>query len=298
MYTDEHGCKWWKGNLHTHTTRSDGRLSPDDCIALYRAHGYDFLALTDHWKLSENAVSDNGMLLFAGCEYDFGRRVQEGIYHVVAIGCERDPLVTREDGARGAIEKIHTAGGLADLAHPAWSMNTLDQLLPLDGLADFTEIFNSVSDLPANCRPYSGEIVDLLASRGAVWKTAAVDDTHWYRRDACRAYVWVRAEACTREAILAAIRAGDFYSTEGPRMAVTLDGAANCVRVRCPAEDRVAMVTYFTDTAWTGHRSDVGEDLTDAAFPLTGRETFVRVEVRDADGRCGWGQTVRIQDAE
>ncbi len=292
MYTDEHGNKWWKGNLHTHTTRSDGRMSPEDCIALYRANGYDFLALTDHWKISKNEEAD-GMLLLSGCEYDFGRRVQDGIFHIVAVGCERDPGVTREDGPQGCIDKIHAAGGVADLAHPAWSMNTLAQLMPLADV-DYTEIFNSVSDLPANCRPYSGAIIDLLAAQGVIWKTAAVDDTHWYQKDACRAYIWVKAEECTREAILAAIRAGDFYSSEGPRMEVTLDREANAVRVRCPKEDHVSSVIYFTDTAWTGHRSDVGEDLTEAAFPLTGRETFVRVELRDREGRSGWGQTVGI----
>ncbi len=294
MFTDEHGNKWWKGNLHTHTTRSDGRATPEECIALYRAHGYDFLALTDHWKVSENEEKD-GLLLLSGCEYDFGRRVQDGIYHVVAVGCEKDPGVTRADGPQGAIDKIHAAGGLADLAHPAWSMNTLAQLTPLRDV-DYTEIFNSVSDLPANCRPYSGAILDLLAAQGVFWKTAAVDDTHWYETDACRAFILVKAPACTREAILEAIRAGDFYASEGPHAEVTLDGAANCVRVRCPAEDHVAAVVFFTDTAWTGHRSVVGTDLTEASFPLTGRETFVRAEVRDAAGRYAWAQTVRCGD--
>ena len=39
---------WYKGNLHTHTTESDGRLSPLETIRIYAEHGYDFLALTDH----------------------------------------------------------------------------------------------------------------------------------------------------------------------------------------------------------------------------------------------------------
>ena len=214
MYIDTHGNKWFKGNLHTHTTRSDGRASPKECVGLYRARGYDFLALTDHWKMSENEPAGD-LLLLSGCEYDFGRTVQEGIFHIVSVGCERDPGVTRADGPQAAIDKIHAAGGLADLAHPAWSMNTLAQLMPLRDV-DFTEIFNSVSDLPRNCRPYSGPILDLLAAQGVCWKTAAVDDTHWYEADACRSYIWVKAEECSREAILAAIRAGDFYSSQGP----------------------------------------------------------------------------------
>lgn len=45
--------KWYRGNLHTHTTVSDGRYTPEEAIALYQRMGYDFLALTDHWKLSQ-----------------------------------------------------------------------------------------------------------------------------------------------------------------------------------------------------------------------------------------------------
>ena len=34
---------FFKGNLHCHTTVSDGKLSPDEVVALYRDLGYDFL---------------------------------------------------------------------------------------------------------------------------------------------------------------------------------------------------------------------------------------------------------------
>ena len=46
--------KWFKGNLHMHTTNSDGRLDPDSARAEYGSRGFDFIALTDHWHLSEN----------------------------------------------------------------------------------------------------------------------------------------------------------------------------------------------------------------------------------------------------
>ena len=49
MFTDAFGKIWYKGNLHTHTTNSDGAYTPEETIALYKSKGYDFLALTDHW---------------------------------------------------------------------------------------------------------------------------------------------------------------------------------------------------------------------------------------------------------
>ena len=36
--------RFWRGNLHTHSTRSDGVVSPEEVCRRYRAEGYDFLA--------------------------------------------------------------------------------------------------------------------------------------------------------------------------------------------------------------------------------------------------------------
>ena len=37
-----------KGALHCHTTRSDGRGTPEEVIKLHADNGYSFMALTDH----------------------------------------------------------------------------------------------------------------------------------------------------------------------------------------------------------------------------------------------------------
>jgi hypothetical protein len=37
-----------KGNLHLHTTFSDGQLPMEEAVARYREMGYDFVAVTDH----------------------------------------------------------------------------------------------------------------------------------------------------------------------------------------------------------------------------------------------------------
>ena len=44
----DHGKTFLKGGLHTHTTRSDGRLTPEETLRYAASQGYDFLALTDH----------------------------------------------------------------------------------------------------------------------------------------------------------------------------------------------------------------------------------------------------------
>ncbi len=39
-----------RGDLHIHTTFSDGRQTPEVVSANYRSHGYDFFAITDHHR--------------------------------------------------------------------------------------------------------------------------------------------------------------------------------------------------------------------------------------------------------
>ena len=68
--------RWFRGNLHMHTTDSDGRLDPVSAREEYRKAGYDFIAVTDHWHMSENVPSKDGsMLEISGVEYDTGDMV-------------------------------------------------------------------------------------------------------------------------------------------------------------------------------------------------------------------------------
>src|SRR5207302_87983 len=70
---------WLRGNLHAHTTFSDGVKEPAQLVAAYEALGYDFLAITDH----ENWIDDrywsaiprvsSKLLLFHGIELNWPR---------------------------------------------------------------------------------------------------------------------------------------------------------------------------------------------------------------------------------
>jgi hypothetical protein len=41
--------RFWRGNLHTHSTLSDGALPPERVIEVYRDAGYDFIELSEHF---------------------------------------------------------------------------------------------------------------------------------------------------------------------------------------------------------------------------------------------------------
>ena len=87
--------RWFRGNLHMHTTDSDGRLDPVSAREEYRKAGYDFIAVTDHWHMSENVPSKEGsMLEISGVEYDTGDMVHSKVFHILGIGMNRPAFDT------------------------------------------------------------------------------------------------------------------------------------------------------------------------------------------------------------
>ncbi len=284
MWTDSNGRRWYKGNLHLHTTVSDGQKTPEESFELYLAHGYDFVARTDHWKVSEWGEY-KGMLLVQGCEYDTGSVMEDGMYHILAIGCgpiavEKKP----EPPVQEIIDLIHKAGGLAGLAHPAWSLNTPEQILRLRDV-DFTEIYNSTSGLPRNCRPDSGLLLDMAAVAGRMLPLAATDDVHWYiPEDTCRSFIMLQADELTKESVMEGLRARRYFASQGPMIDVRIEENKLIVD-----STPVRTMIFYTNKPWERFRSISGEGLTHGEFRLS-NQMFVRAEVIDEEGRMAWSQ--------
>ena len=282
---------WLRGNLHMHTARSDGQLGYEEAIALYERAGYDFIAVTDHWVRSQKGTTPGGMLLLSGCEYNVGGTVQEGVYHIVGVGMEREPGLDRFDpalSAQGIIDAITAAGGLAILAHPAWSLNSAEAVQALRGLCG-TEIYNTTSGFPMNARPYSGLFVDQLASLGMLLPCMAADDAHQYGQDVLGGWLMVHARERSHEAVMEALREGRFYATQGPQIDMTVgQGEA---RVHCSLASHIV---FYSDAIWSEERVTSGDGLTEAVYHIQPHETFLRAEVIDKEGRTAYTSPVRL----
>lgn len=67
---------WWKGNLHTHTFWSDGDQFPEPAAQWYKDHGYHFLSLSDHNRLSQGQrwmiVTEKQRAAFEAYKAQFG----------------------------------------------------------------------------------------------------------------------------------------------------------------------------------------------------------------------------------
>lgn len=295
MFIDANGKKWFKGNLHTHTTVSDGTYSPQKTARLYRDKGYDFLALTDHRIPSETKTTEDGLLLLSGCEYDNDcEDVISGLFHIVSIGakqrCTLDYARPEKYTVQQIVDAIHESGAIAILAHPAWSMNTVEQIQSLSGL-DAVEIYNSVSGAPHNSRPYSGEVIDLLAVRGVSFPCVAADDTHYAKEELCLSYTYVQADELSEDAIVNAIRNGRVMATQGPRFFHTVEdnGGEKLVHITCDPVEEICIQSGFV---WHDTRIFRGHNLTECTVKLTARDRFIRPVFTDSDGKQGFSSPI------
>lgn len=290
MYTDIFGKKRYKINLHTHTTLSDGKRTPAEVARIYRENGYDAIAFTDHWKFGE-AGELEGVRILSGVEYNIpDENTRDGLFHVVAVGMDHDPMIPRSASLteQDLIDKIHGAGGLAILAHPAWSLNTPEQILKFNGF-DATEIYNSVSEAHMSRRPDSSLIVDMLGAKGCLLPLLAVDDTHYYDGDECRGFIMLEADSLEAGDVVFAIRNAKFYASEGPEVHLFRDGDDFVVKCS-PASE----IVFFSDGVWSP-RVFVGDGLTEARYTPQQNETFIRAQITDKNGKRAWSCSIPTQ---
>lgn len=79
-------------DLHSHSTASDGRLSPRELVLLAARDGLKALALTDHdtiagWDDAERSARETGLVFVPGVEIEI--ESPTGEFHLLALGLSR-----------------------------------------------------------------------------------------------------------------------------------------------------------------------------------------------------------------
>jgi hypothetical protein len=117
---------WYKGNLHLHTINSDGFLTDEEVIARYAEDGYDFIAITDHWKIyhQNGNKSTSSLLVLEGVELD-GYDEQGANLHGLAIGVSNGFSLGKNFNS--ALYAAREQGALLIWAHPHWTGNTVPE---------------------------------------------------------------------------------------------------------------------------------------------------------------------------
>lgn len=288
---------WYRGNTHTHTTVSDGRLTLPDRVAAYREKGYDFLAITDHGAVSDvSAFSDDQFLVISGSELHPANTCGGDVYHIVALNVHT-PIAADKLTANEVIAEITRQGGAAVVAHPYWCGHTINDLSPLQGYFA-TEVFNATCTYIG--RGYSEQSWDELLDHVGPVVALAVDDAHGDVHDTFQGWVMVKAPALTTADIMTALTSGAFYATQGPELnditistEQTANGTQQRMRVKCSP---VRSIDFKCRRA-CGHHvvAPRGGSLTEAEYIIPVEYArYVRVEITDDHGLKAWSNPMFV----
>lgn len=286
--------RFWKGNLHTHSTESDGALSPEAVCTFYKQEGYHFLSITDHFLEGYGYPITDGrpyetedFITIAGAELHTPATYFGDLWHILANGLPYDfaPPAEGETGpelARRALE----AGAFVSVAHPAWYSLTEADVEALGHDLHAIETYNGTSH-DHNDRPHSWHIYDTMLSKGYRYNALATDDAHFHqgRHDAGLGWAYVKSEALDAESILVALKAGHYYSSTGPQIhAVEFDGRER-VTIRCSPVERIFVTGHGPRSA-----KATGRGMREATLTLERLQDshYARIVVRDALGRRAW----------
>ena len=293
------GGIWCKGNLHTHTTNSDGKLSPEDVIAEYKRLGHDFISLTDHRKYIYNKhLQSEDFIVIPGFEVDINPLGKNMCHHIVAVRSKisgknypdgyifSSPEYKSAETMQQAIDELNAHDNFAFYCHPVWSRLAPDDfqdVIKMNGLIGM-EIFNTGCHLENNTG-LSPSHTDAALRRGKMRYIFATDDCHHNQNDRGKGYIVVKADEKSEEGIVDAIIKGRFYSSRGPEI-YDFGIKNNEVYIKCSDVREIHFVAY--ERLGCSFVGETGELRNSASCAVNTDWTYVRAEIIDNNGYQAW----------
>ena len=297
----KHAVRWYKGNLHTHTTISDGDSSPESVIRWYKDHGYDFLAITDHDVLvatdEYKALCDENFILIPGMEVSDS--FAEIPLHVLALGLV-DKTLKPAAGSdisstlQNDVAAIRAAGAIPVLCHPNfyWAYGAEELARVQDCM--FFEVLNAHPEVDSGGG--SGvagteKMWDIVLSSGKRMLGLGTDDLHVIDKYAGRSWIMLRAEELGQKAVLSALEKGDFYTSTGVVLD-DIDIKRSRMKLWIRAEEGMGYATFFIGSGGRVLKSDLSLS---PSYRFPRAERYVRAKVVDAKGRVALTQPSFLQ---
>ncbi len=289
--------RFWRGNLHTHSNLSDGALPLDRTVEAYKDAGYDFVQMSEHfidryrWPLADTRqFRSNSFTTLLGAELHAMATSVGELWHILAAGLPIDfePPAPEETGPQLAA-RAAAAGAFIGIAHPAWSQLSVEDGHALEA-AHAVEVYNHGCFVEVD-RGDGWYLLDQLLRQGKRLTAFATDDAHFKSDDAFGGWVHVKAEALDPEALLASLKAGDYYSSQGPQIyELAIDGDE--LWIASSPVDAIAVVGHNSRSA-----GRYGRAISEARIDLAGlgkswtevkQSPWIRVVLIDRGGRRAW----------
>ena len=296
--------RFYRGNLHCHSTRSDGLLEPEAVLSAYRDAGYDFVCLSDHfeeeygWRVTDTRyLRDEGFTTIVGAELSSAPWEDRHAYWVTAAGLPLDFEAPPADDHAESIRRAGDLGAFVVMLHPG--LNNLP-LAAADGLPALdavhaVEVYNhncAMAALPD--RANGAYMLDGLLEKGRRVLVNAGDDAHFgHPRDRFGGWVEVHCDRLDPDVLLESLKAGRYYSTQGPALREMIQDGE---RLRVETSDAYTISLTGGGDRWQSVSECHGEGgtpITEAEFDLTPfRGSYCRVTVVDMAGKRAWSNPI------
>lgn len=296
--------RFFRGNLHCHSNRSDGGWSPADVARVYREAGYDFIVLSDHfeerfgWPVTDTRpFRTDAFTTILGAELSSADWSDPAAFWVVAAGLPPDFAAPPPGAHAEAIGRAADGGAFVSLVHPGLNNLRADvaERLPEFDAVQAVEVYTHQSSIYRPDTALAAPFLDALLEDGRRLTAVAADDAHF--RDMPDAFgAWVEVFAVERapDALLGALKAGTYFSTQGPAITgLTLDGDE--LRLTCSPCARIVLTG--PGRLWRHWQWRIAPPraplLAEAAFTISDfRGSFCRVTTVDRNGRRAWSNPI------
>ncbi|MBL4645192.1 MAG: CehA/McbA family metallohydrolase [Rhizobiales bacterium] len=291
--------RFWRGNLHTHSTLSDGILPVEKVIESYKNAGYDFLMMSEHfveafkWPVADTrSMRSNRFTTIIGAELHAPKTSAGELWHILAAGLPLDfePCGKDETGPEIA-RRAADAGAFVAIAHPAWSQLTLQDAYSIDA-AHAVEIYNYGCAVQTD-RGDGWYLLDQMSNEGKRLSGYAADDAHFARGhdDAFGGWIYVKAESLQPDDLLKALKLGHYYSSQGPQIH-SLSISGEQLDIECSPVDSISVVGGTSRSVKSSGKSITRATLNladlDVGWLVPDRSPWLRVTIIDSAGHRAW----------
>ncbi len=293
--------QFWRANLHTHSTASDGTKSPEDVCRFYRDNGYHALAITDHfldefgYPLTDTTpFRAPGFTTLIGAELHSGRTSVGEMWHILAVGLPFGfARPTPDESGPQLAARALAAGAFVVCAHPAWYALSEQDVIAL-GDVHAIETINGISKDHSD-RIDSWYMLDSMLNQGRRYNALTTDDAHFPLKhdDLLLAWTWIRSETLEPHALLDALKRGAYYSSSGPQIHdVVFDGRERVWLRTSP----VSSVFVTGRGAKSVYHHGNGMIELELDIRRLGDDPFCRITVRDDRGGRAWTNPIWFED--
>jgi len=267
----------------------------------YRDAGYDFICLSDHfeaeygWQITDTRpLRDGNFTTILGAELSSAPWEERDCYWVTAAGIPLGFEAPPADDHAEAIRRAGNLGAFVIMLHPGLNnlpLAAADRLPSLEAV-HAVEIYNHhLSTLSRPDGANSAYMLDGLLEEGRRLLVNAGDDAHFDDlKDRFGGWVEVHSDQLDPEALLRSLKAGHYFSTQGPSFhELLLDGE----QLRVETSEVYAITLSGGGDRWQSAEERTGEPVTEAHFNISPfRRSYCRVTVVDTEGKRAWSNPI------